>query len=410
MPAVPLGTCLKMVDIPINNCMSAGINKIYVLTQFQSQVLNSYITNSYPPLRFGGPDRQSWVDVLAAQQTSTEKEWYQGSADAVRRNVAELMDEARGVTPATDYVILSGAAVYNMDVAALIAAHRDKGADITIAMHAVSRAEAGSKGIAKVDPSSGRVLKFEEKPPPESLDRMRRELSPPGREEYLANMGIYVFKRQALFRLLSPSKAAVITHIGHHVVPTALAQDMEVFAHQHHGYWHDVSSLKDFYEANLDLSDPRGPLHMFEVENVVMARGSILPPAHMHGAHVVDSAVGDGAVLSGCVIRRSLVGECVYVGEGSVVERSLLLGSPVWSSDAVRARARAEGGRVYGVGRGCLLRGCIVDENATVGDDVKIVNVGGVQEADRAEDEGYMIQDGIVVVMRNSIIPDGKVI
>lgn len=404
MPAVPLGSSHMMIDVPIGNCMSSGINKIYVLTQFQSHTLNSHLTNCYPPMRFGSPDHQAWVDVLAAQQTVTEKDWYQGSADAVRRNITELMDEARGVTPASEYVILSGAAVYQMDVGRLVAYHRSKGADITIAMHPVPEAAARSKGIAKVHASSRRVLKFEEKPSADSLRSMRYAEGEAEGDDFLANMGVYVFAREALFRLLSPAKKQAITHIGHHVVPNALAQEMRVYAYLHEGYWHDVSSLKDFYETNLVLAQPDSPI---SDDVSVATRGSMLPPAQIHGAEVSGSIVGDGAVLVGCAVRNTIVGESVYIGRGSVVEDSLLLRNANWTSDGLRAAAQQRGERVYGVGRDCHLRKCVVDENTTIGDGVKILNAEGVQECDRADAEGIMIQDGIVVVMRNAIIPDG---
>ncbi|KAL6766920.1 hypothetical protein ACKKBG_A37900 [Auxenochlorella protothecoides x Auxenochlorella symbiontica] len=406
MPAVPLGSSLMMIDVPISNCMSAGINKIYVLTQFQSHTLNSHLTSAYPPVRFGGPDHQAWVDVLAAQQTVTEKDWYQGSADAVRRNINELMDEARGVTPATEYVILSGAAVYTMDVAQLVAEHRAKGADITIAMHPVSEADASGKGVAKVHNSSNRVLKFEEKPSKASLEGMRRE-GVDDDSRYLANMGVYVFRREALFRLLSPAKKQAITHIGHHVVPNALAQEMKVYAYLHDGYWHDVSSLKDFYETNLDLSDEDSPI---KSDMSVAARGSMLPPAQLHDADITRTIVGDGAVLVGCTVSNSVVGESVYIGRGSVVEDSLLLRNSYWASDKLRGEAQRRGERVYGVGENCHLRKVVVDENTTIGNNVKILNKDNVQECDRADSDGYMIQDGIVVVMRNASIPDNTVI
>ncbi|KAL6768126.1 hypothetical protein ACKKBF_B37900 [Auxenochlorella protothecoides x Auxenochlorella symbiontica] len=347
MPAVPLGSSLMMIDVPISNCMSAGINKIYVLTQFQSHTLNSHLTSAYPPVRFGGPDHQAWVDVLAAQQTVTEKDWYQGSADAVRRNINELMDEARGVTPATEYVILSGAAVYTMDVAQLVAEHRAKGADITIAMHPVSEADASGKGVAKVHNSSNRVLKFEEKPSKASLEGMRRE-GVDDDSRYLANMGVYVFRREALFRLLSPAKKQAITHIGHHVVPNALAQEMKVYAYLHDGYWHDVSSLKDFYETNLDLSDEDSPI---KSDMSVAARGSMLPPAQLHDADITRTIVGDGAVLVGLHGEQQRGGRvCVHRarvrGGGLAPPAQLLLGQrQAARRGAAPRRARLRRGR-----------------------------------------------------------------
>lgn len=388
----------------------------YVLTQFQSHTLNSHIATTYPPVRFSGPEGAAWVDVLAAQQTVTEKEWYRGSADAIRKNISELKDEARGVDPATDYVILSGSGVYNMDLGQVVAYHRARNADVTICTALVSEDAAQSKGIVQVHRSSGRVLKFEEKPSAASLKNMRLEAensgaADAGPAQYLANMGIYVFKREALFELLSPAKGSAITHIGHHVIPNALAQGMRVHGYEHRGFWRDVSSLKDYYETNIALASTDAPIKMFEVEQSVNAKGSMLPPAQIQGnCFVNESLLDEGVVLVECTVTNSVLGENVYVGKGSVIEDSLLLGSPMWTNASSRARAAAQGDRVYGVGTNCHLRGCIVDENASIGDNVQILNSAGVREADRAKSHGYMIQDGIVVVMRNAQIPSGTVI
>lgn len=407
MPALTLGSSVKLIDIPIQSCMAAGINKIYVLTQFQSQQLNSHIAATYPPYRFGGPDSLAWVDVLAAQQTKTQKEWYKGSADAVRRNLAELMDEARGVTPASDYVLLSGSAAYTLDVAQLVARHRERHADVTIAVHPVGVELAVTKGVTKVD-GEGWVLDFVEKPSMDEIDGLVAANSEAGHPEFLASMGVYVFKRSALLKLLSAPApdGTSATHIGHHVVPAAVLGGLKVLAHVHTGYWHDISSLGDFYDANLELTRPEAPLNALRSDGAAVARGSMLPPAQMHDAEIENAIVGDGAVLVGCTVRDSVIGECVYVGRGSVIERTVSLSNAVWASNSLRAAAEAEGRRVYGIGRDCLLRGVIVDENATIGDGSRLINKDGVLEADRT-DVGLIIKDGIVVALRDSIVPAG---
>ena len=420
MPAVPVGgSALRLVDIPINNCLRAGVNKIYVLTQFQSHALNSHIAASYPPVRFSGPEGSGWVDVLAAQQTITEKEWYRGSADAIRKNIEELKDEARGIEAATDYIILSGSAVYTLDMGRVLAYHRARNADVTLVTHLVDEATAPTKGIARVHQSSGRLLKFEEKPSPASLAGMRRESgvstetqAAAGSAQYLANMGIYVFKREALFELLHPGKSDVITHMGHHVIPNALAQGMRVYGYQHHGYWHDVSTLKDYYETCLEMATQDGRVQQFEVESgVAAAKGRMLPPAIMQGeVDVKKSLIDDGVVLVNCSVANSVLGARVYVGRGSIIENSVLLGNPIWTNETVRAAMVGRGDKVYGVGAGCVLRNCILDKNTTIGDGVQIINKEGVKEADRSAEEGYMVQDGIVVVLRGVEIAPGTII
>lgn len=405
MPAVQIGSSMLLVDIPINNCLRSGINKIYVLTQFHSHGINSHIAASYPPIHFGGPLGDMWVDVLAAQQTTTKKEWYKGSADAIRKNLNELKDESRGIEPATDYVILSGSAMYNMDLAKVVASHRLLQADVTICTHLVSQDVARTKGVLRVDNCS-KVLSFEEKPNDLYLDRARYQDS----GKYLANMGVYVFKREAMLDLLDPAKSDVVTHIGHHVIPNALSKGMNVHSYQHKGYWQDVSTLKDYYEANLALASPEAPIKMFEVDGAVSAKGSMLPPSKMQGTvKVSESILGDGTFLVDCEIRNSVVGECIFVGAGSCIEDSLLLGSPFWTSEILRENALRANERVFGVGKNCVLRKCIVDENVSIGDNCMLTNTENVQEADFSSD-GYMIQDGILVLLRNAEIPDGTTI
>lgn len=415
MPAVPIGSCMMLIDVPINNCLSAGINKLYVLTQFQSHQVNSHIASAYPPQGVGA--RQSgWVDVLAAQQTVSAKEWYKGSADAIRRNLVELKDEARGVEPAEDYVIMSGSAMYNMDLARVVGYHRMKKADITICSLQVDGDVAGSKGVVLAD-AVGRVSGFHEKPGARVTDLLD------GDNQALVSMGVYVIKRDMMLRLLEDGGGdgssevgkggRRMEHIGHHLIPAALEGGARVFTYEHHGYWKDVSTLKDYYEANIALtSKSKAPIKFFELERAISAKmGKMLPPAKMCGSVEIDESIlGDGSILSdGCVTRRSIIGENVLVGAGSVIEDSLLLGSPVWTSESQRAAAKARGDLIFGVGEQAHLRRCVVDENAYIGDGCIIRNDAMVMEADRSA-EGYMIQDGLVVVLKNAVIPDGTVI
>ena len=404
MPAVPIGSCMMLIDVPINNCLGAGINKLYVMTQFQSHQLNSHIASAYPPQGFGA--RQSgWVDLLAAQQTINGKEWYKGSADAIRRNLMELKDEARGVEPADDYVILSGSAMYNMDIARVVGYHRIKKADITICSHMVSADVAKFKGVVMAD-AVGKVSGFHEKPGEMVGDFVNAN------GEALVNMGMYVFRRDAMLRLLEDENASY-HHIGHHLIPAAIERGMRVFAFEHSGYWKDVSTLRDYYEANIALtSKSKAPIKFFELERAVSSKmGKMLPPARLCGTVTVDESIlGDGSILcDGCVSRRSIIGENVIVGAGSTIEDSLLLGSPVWTSEAQRAAAKADGDMIFGVGSNSHLKGCVMDENAYIGDDCIVRNDAGVVEADRSAD-GWMVQEGIVVVLKNAIIPDHTVI
>ncbi len=409
MPAVPIGSCMMLIDVPINNCLSAGINKMYVLTQFQSHQINSHIASAYPPQGFG--HTSGWVDVLTAQQTISAKEWYKGSADAIRRNLMELKDEARGVEPAEDYVIMSGSAMYNMDISRVVGFHRMKNADITICSLQVGADAASTKGVVVAD-EVGRVSGFHEKPGTRVSDLLNDDY------QVLASMGVYVIKRDVMLRLLedddsSPMGGRPMEHIGHHMIPAALETGARVFTYEHDGYWKDVSTLRDYYEANIALtSKSKTPIKFFELERAISEKkGKMLPPAKMCGSVYIDESIlGDGSILSdGCVSRRSIIGENVLVGAGSIIEDSLLLGSPVWTSESQREAAKARGDLIFGVGRNSMLRRCVVDENAYIGDGCVVRNDAGVVEADRSS-EGYMIQDGLIVVLKNAVIPDGTVI
>lgn len=409
MPAVSIGSCMMLIDVPINNCLSAGINKMYVLTQFQSHQINSHVASAYPPQGFG--HTSGWVDVLTAQQTVAAKEWYKGSADAIRRNLMELKDEARGVEPAEDYVIMSGTAVYNMDISRVVGFHRMRKADITICSLQMGAEAAKTKGVVVAD-EVGLVSGFHEKPGGRVSDLVNDD------NQALVSMGVYVIKRDVMLRLLEDGDSSSMggrpmEHIGHHMIPAALEIGARVFTYEHDGYWKDVSTLRDYYEANIALtSKSKTPIKFFELERAISAKkGKMLPPAKMCGSVDIDESIlGDGAILSdGCVSRRSIIGENVLVGAGSIIEDSLLLGSPVWTSESQREAAKARGDLIFGVGRNSVLKRCVVDENAYIGDGCIVRNDAGVAEADRSS-EGYMIQDGLIVVLKNAVIPDGTVI
>ena len=306
---------------------------------------------------------------------------------------------------------MSGSAMYNMDISRIVGFHRMKKADITICSLQVGADAAKTKGVVISD-EFGRVSGFHEKPGARVSDLLNDD------NQVLVSMGVYVIRRDVMLRLLggdesTPVGGRPMEHIGHHLIPAALESGARVFTYEHHGYWKDVSTLRDYYEANIALtSRSKTPIKFFELERAISAKkGKMLPPAKMCGNVDVDECIlGDGAILSdGCVSRRSIIGENVLVGAGSIIEDSLLLGSPVWTSESQREAAKARGDLIFGVGRHSRLRSCVVDENAYIGDGCIVRNDAGVFEADRSS-EGYMIQDGIIVVLKNAVIPDGTVI
>ncbi|BDA43485.1 Glucose-1-phosphate adenylyltransferase [Coccomyxa sp. Obi] len=415
MPAVELGSSTQLIDIPISNCIRSGVNKLYVLTQFNSHMLNTHIGNAYPPAVFGGPGKQGFVDVLACHQTPTEASWYRGSADAVRRNLPVILEDYRGTMLPDDMLILSGQALYRMDYGALLRTHREYNADITIATHPVGWKQASLRGITRVD-NDGFLREFEEKP---SKDRLRslEGVSKNATEEdpFEASMGIYMFKREVLERLLLQNedhfgdKAGPDTHFGYDVIPHALRDGLRIVAHYHPGYWRDVNSLRDFYEVNLELALPGAPISFYEVEEGIISSGHVLPPALIHDCQVEDSLVGEGSVLRGSKILGCVLGNNSYVGQGCTLEKTLVLGNDYYTNDKTRAASLEKGESALGIGANTVIKGAILDDNVSIGENVRITNEQGIVESDRTE-EGIVIQDGIVTVLRNAAIPAGTII
>jgi glucose-1-phosphate adenylyltransferase len=413
MPAVELGANTQLIDVTISNCIRSGINKIYVLTQFNSHQLNTHITTNYPPAVFGSITRQGYVDVLAAQQTATEKDWYKGSADAVRRNLPMILEPFRGAALPDELLVLSGQALYRMDYGDLINTHRSTGADITIATHSVGWGQAQLRGLCRVDPDTGLVGDFTEKPTGKRLEEMAHASKHASSDDpFEASMGVYVFKSEVLVELLQGGRELVgrkeppSTHFGHDVIPQALREKKKVVAHHYDGYWRDINSLRDFYEVNLELAQPGAPISIYDVDEAIVSRGHILPPSLIHDSEIENTLIGEGSVLVGSTIRGSVIGCNTYVAKGCHIENSLIMGNDNYTNDRMRAEARAMGESVLGIGENTYIKGAIVDDNASVGSNVRIENKEGVKESDRTS-QGYVIQDGIPVVLKGAIIPDG---
>ncbi|CAK0781127.1 hypothetical protein CVIRNUC_005292 [Coccomyxa viridis] len=414
MPAVELGSSTQLIDISISNCIRSGVNKLYVLTQFNSHTLNTHISQAYPPAVFGGPQKQGFVDVLAAHQTPTEASWYRGSADAVRRNLPVILEDYRGSMLPDDMLILSGQALYRMDYGVLLRTHRESNADITIATHAVGRKQAVLRGITKVERDTGLVTDFEEKPSSERLAQLEGvSKNASGEDPFEASMGIYMFKREVLEKLLDRHSAGNNSkpdaHFGYDVIPHALEDGLRIVAHNHPGYWRDVNSLRDFYEVNLELAMPGAPISFYEVEEGIVSSGQVLPPALISNCEIEDALIGEGSVLRRSKILGCVIGNNSYIGEGCVLEKSLVLGNDYYTNEKTRAASLEKGESALGVGKNCVVKGAILDDNVSIGDDCQITNKDGMTEADRTE-EGYVIQDGIVTILRNAVIPAGTVI
>ena len=405
-PAVPLAGKYRLIDIPISNCINSSINKMYVLTQFNSASLNRHLSQTYNlSAGFG----QGFVEVLAAQQTPESPSWFEGTADAVRK-YQWLFQE----WDVDEYLILSGDQLYRMDYSLFINHHRSTGADLTVAALPVDAKQAEAFGLMRTD-QDGRILEFREKPKGDSLlemavDTARFGLSGESAKErpYLASMGIYVFSRDTLFDLLHQNPT--YKDFGKEVIPEALQRGDLLKSYVFDDYWEDIGTIGAFYEANLALTQqPTPPFSFYDADFPIYTRPRYLPPSKLVDSQITDSIIGEGSILKSCSIHHSVLGVRSRVENDVVLQDSLVMGSDFFESSSERAMLKERGGIPLGVGQGTTVKRAILDKNARIGSNVTIVNKDHVEEADRPE-LGFYIRNGIVVVVKNASIPDGMVI
>lgn len=403
-PAVSLAGKYRLIDIPVSNCINSEIHKIYVLTQFNSASLNRHIARTYQFSQF----TEGFVEVLAAQQTPESPSWFQGTADAVRKYLWML--EAWDVD---EYLILSGDHLYRMDYALFVERHRSTGADITLSVVPVTEKVASSFGLMKID-ASGRVVDFYEKPKGDALKQMQVNTSTLGltpeqakEKPYIASMGIYVFKKEVLIDLLR--KNLEQTDFGKEIIPNS-AKDHNVQAYLFDGYWEDIGTIEAFYHANLALTmQPQPPFSFYHENAPIYTRSRYLPPSKLLDCHVTESIIGDGCILKNCRVAHSVIGLRQRVHADCTIEDALLMGADYYEPLSESSRHLTRGKIPMGIGEGSIVRKAIVDKNARIGRNVQIVNKEGIEEAER-EDLGFYIRSGIVVILKNAIIPDGMVI
>jgi glucose-1-phosphate adenylyltransferase len=399
-PAVPLAGKYRLVDIPISNCINSRLRRIYLLTQFNSASLHRHISQSYKFDHFSG----GFVELLAAAPTNTDTSWYQGTADAVRKNLLHFLNHE------WDYLlILSGDQLYRMDFRQVINAHVDSGADITVATIPVVRREAQSLGIMQMD-ADQRIVRFEEKPKdPAVLDSLRLphewyeklEIKNNG-ELFLASMGIYVFNRKVIQRLLDNT----LTDFGKDIIPGAI-KDHKVHAYVFQGYWEDIGTIRAFFEANLDVTNELPRFNFFDMSAPIFSRPRYLPGSKINGAQIDHAVISDGCILNRAVISHSIVGLRCIVGVATVLNRVILLGSDYYEAlESIVEHEKAGIPRI-GVGSNCRIENTIVDKNARIGNNVVISPAGKPDKVDHAN---YYIRDGIVIVPKNGVIPHGMVI
>ncbi|WP_414550009.1 glucose-1-phosphate adenylyltransferase [Anabaena sp. CCY 0017] len=403
-PAVPVAGKYRLIDIPVSNCINSEIFKIYVLTQFNSASLNRHIARTYNFTGFN----EGFVEVLAAQQTPENPNWFQGTADAVRQYLW-LLNE----WDADEYLILSGDHLYRMDYRQFIQRHRETGADITLSVIPIDKSRASDFGLMKID-QSGRVIDFSEKPKGDELDRMQVDTSVLGLspeqaklQPYIASMGIYVFKKDVLIKLLKESLES--TDFGKEIIPDA-SKDYNVQAYLFDDYWEDIGTIESFYNANLALTkQPLPPFSFYDEEAPIYTRARYLPPSKLLSCHVTESIVGEGCILKDCRIQHSVLGVRSRIEAGCVIEESLLMGADFYQPFVERQCTLEKGDIPVGIGKDTIIRRAIIDKNARIGQDVKIINKDNVQEAER-ENQGFYIRSGIVVVLKNAVIADGTII
>jgi glucose-1-phosphate adenylyltransferase len=401
-PAVPLGGKYRIIDIPISNCINSGLQRIYVLTQFLSVSLHRHITNTYKFDVFSG----GFVEILAAQQTMESTNWYQGTADAIRKNI-QYFDEP----DIRDTLILSGDQLYRMDFRALVRAHRESGADITIAVIPVTRGEAGAFGIMRLD-EKGRVIDFFEKPKAEvDLDRVRTPsdwierfgIRARGRQ-YLASMGIYLFKRELLVDLLREGNYA---DFGRDLFPHTYPR-YHVQAYLFDGYWEDVGTIGAYHRASLALVGENPPFDFNAHEGPIYTRRRFLPASRMLGAHVDQCLISDGCVVQqGARLTRSIVGVRSVIGRNVTLRDTVMVGADWYETPHEQRRRHESDQPEMGVGEGTVIERAIIDKNCRIGRNVKIINRRGLEEHD---DELYCIREGVIVIPKDVTVPDGTVI
>ena len=395
-PAVPIGGKYRLIDIPISNCLHADIRRIFVLTQFNSASLNRHISQTYRMDVFS----QGFVEILAAEQTPDNPNWYQGTADAVRQAARHFVR-----FDADYYLILAGDHLYRMNYSELVDAHVDRRADITIAAQPVTADAASAMGIFRFD-HSGQIVAFEEKPKRDRLDEIGQSI-PKGAtvgghtpdKPFVASMGVYVFSRDVLLEAIEQDGA---TDFGRQIIPAGLGR-YRVHAHLFRGYWADVGTVSSFYEANIMLTRPGAPFKFYDPRSPIYTHARFLPGARLSDCTARDAIIAEGCYLDCSTIEQSIVGIRTHIQRGATIRRSVLLGADFYEADD-EAPARGDNPRL-GIGRDVVLDRVIVDKNARIGDGAHLVNAAGVQHADG---DGYYIRDGVIIVPKDGVIKAGQ--
>lgn len=388
-PAVPIAGKYRLIDIPISNCLNSGIFKVAVLTQFNSVSLNRHITSTYNFDAF----HSGWVQVWAAEQTMAHTDWYQGTADAVRKQLMQI------ISARSDYVlILAGDHLYRMDYAKMAEFHWQNDADITVAVQPVPKNEASRFGILKVD-ESGRITDFAEKPKdPQLLETFVSRNDP--EQPYLGSMGIYLFKTDVLIEMLTHDRnSEQLDDFGGDIIPFAIKENLSVHGYSFEGYWRDIGTIRTFYEANLELAEDKPSFNFFDQRNPIYTHARFLPGSRTHSCQLNNVVLAEGCEISGNLIEHSVIGLRSIIGEGTQIFDSILMGADYYGYTKT--------GAPLGIGKNCRIHGAIIDKNAGIGDNVIIKPFPEDAVVDKPL---YVVRDGIVIVPKNTVIPSDTVI
>ncbi len=396
-PAVPLAGKYRLIDIPISNCLNSGVERIFVLTQFNSASLNRHVARAYRFDRFS----PGFVTILAAEQTPGSQDWFQGTADAVRRSLHHLQGYRHD-----EVLILSGDQLYAMDYRRMRAHHQATGAAVTIATIPVTAADAPAFGILKTDASST-ITEFHEKPPAAELSGkespVSEEMEAAGRV-YLASMGIYLFDRDLLTSMLDANPDD--HDFGKSIIPTAIEAE-RVVSYPFEGYWSDIGTIRSFYEANLMLGEPAPPFSIYNPEMPIYTNARMLPPAKIENSTVQQSLVAEGSVIVDSQIQNAVIGIRSFIDRGASVKDTVFMGADYYPWQPREERTVLEGPEHAGIGEDSHVEGALIDKNVSIGKRCRIKNRDDVQEG---EGENFYIRDGIVVIPKNAVIPDDTII
>ena len=397
-PAVPIAGKYRLVDIPISNCINSHINRMFVLTQFNSASLNKHIKNTYHFSAFS----TGFVDILAAEQTPDNPGWFQGTADAVRQSLRHISNLE------FEYIlILSGDQLYQMDFSDMLNNHIKNEADISIATIPVDERDAPEFGILKSN-EAGMITSFIEKPKkeilPDWVSDTGTEMQQKGKH-YLASMGIYIFSKQVLYKLLNEVHPTA-TDFGKEIIPNSIVS-FKVASYQYEGYWTDIGNIHSFFEANLSLTDDIPPFNLFDNNKTVYSRARMLPPAKISGTTLEKTVIAEGSIINASRIEQSVVGIRSRIGHGTTVVNTYIMGNDYYETIEEMEVNTKKGLPMIGIGERCYIKDAIIDKNCRIGNDVRI---NGGKHLANTDHSLYSVKDGIIVVKKTAVLPDGFVI